>query len=86
MNKNIEKENWQRDSISACNYELSRMGQFEQWTVVAHKVGTAGNMDTYALAKQVHYLKTDDWEIEPNPNYMFTGTNAREKIYESIGL
>ena len=85
MNKN-NKENWQRDSISAWGYELSRMGQFEQWTIVAHKVGTAGNMDTYSLGREYHNLETDDWEIEPNPNYVFTGTNARDEIYEFVGL
>lgn len=80
------KESWQRDSISAWNYELSRMGQFEQWTIIAHKIGTAGNMDKYCLAKAVHYLHNDGWVIEPNQNYIFTGTNAREEVYEFVGL
>ena len=86
MNNINKKESWKRDSIKAWNFELSRMGQFEQWDVIAHKVGTAGNMDTYCIAKQVHYMKSGDWEIEPNPNYVFTGTNARDEIYEFLGL
>ena len=88
MNKNENKkfESWKRDSINAWGYELSRMGQFEQWKIIAHKVGTAGNMDTYCLATQVHDLRTNDWEINPNPNYIFTGVNAREEVYEFAGL
>lgn len=83
-NGNI-KESWKRDSISAWNYELSRMGQFESWQIIAKKIGTAGNMDTYCLAKQVHDLKSDSWEIIPM-NSKFTGINAREEIYEFVGL
>ena len=83
---NNKKESWKRDSTNAWNFELSRMGQFEQWKVIAHKVGTAGNMDTYCLATQVHDLRTNDWEIEPNLNCVFTGVDARDKIYEFVGL
>ena len=86
MNNMKINESWERDSINAWNYELSRMGQFEQWTIIAHKVGTGGNMDTYCLGKQVHYLKNNDWKIEPNSNYIFTGVNAREEVYEFAGL
>ena len=85
MKNNIKKESWERDSINSWNYELSRMGQFEKWQIIAHKVGTAGNMDTYSLATQVHDLRTNEWEINPI-NSKFTGINAREEIYEFVGL
>ena len=77
-------ESWERDSINAWGY--SRGSQYESWEVVAHKLGTAGNMDTYCLGREYHNLMTDDWEVEVNLNCIFTGINAREEIYEFVGL
>ena len=83
LNKN--NESWERDSIYAWGY--SRGSQYESWEVVIHKVGTAGNMDTYSLGREYHNLESnDDWEVEVNPNYIITGINAREQIYKSTDL
>ena len=83
INKNID-ESWERDSITAWGY--SRGSQYESWEIVAHKLGTAGNMDTYSLGREYHNLLTDDWEVEVNLNCIFTGINAREEIYEFVDL
>ena len=80
----INNESWERDSINAWGY--SRGSQYESWEIVAHKLGTAGNMDTYSLGREYHNLLTDDWEVEVNLNCVFTGINAREEIYEFVGL
>ena len=84
MNKNNNNESWERDSINAWGY--SRGSQYESWEIVVHKLGTAGNMDTYSLGREYHNLETNDWEVEVNPNCIFTGINAREEIYEFVGL
>ena len=85
MNKNKKiAESWERDSVNAWGY--SRGSQYESWEIVAHKLGTAGNMDRYSLGREYHNLETDEWEAVVNPNYLITGINAREQIYESIGL
>ena len=49
-------------------------------------MGMAGNLEKYSLGREYHNLETDDWEVEVNPNYVKTGINAREQIYESVGL
>ena len=77
-------ESWERDSINAWGY--SRGSQYESWEVVVHKMGTTGNIDTYSLGREYHNMNSDDWEVVVNPNYLVTGINAREQIYESIGL
>ena len=46
MKKNNNEESWERDSLNAWGY--SRGSQYESWEVVVHKLGTAGNMDTYS--------------------------------------
>ena len=85
MNENNNNnELWVRDSINAWGY--SRGSQYESWEIIAHKLGTAGNMDTYCLGREYHNLMTDDWEVEVNLNCIFTGINAREEIYEFVGL
>ena len=85
MNKNKRiAESWERDSVNAWGY--SRSSQYESWEVVVHKMGTAGNMDTYSLGREYHNMDSDNWEVVVNPNYLITGINAREQIYESIGL
>ena len=84
MNKNIINESWKKDSINAWGY--SRGTQYESWEIVVHKLGTAGNMDTYSIAREYHNLETDDWEVEVNLNCIFTGVDARDKIYEFVGL
>ena len=82
--KNNKNESWERDSINAWGY--SRGSQYESWEIIAHKKGTAGNMDTYSLGREYHNLSNDDdWEVEVNENYIFTGINAREEIYEFVG-
>lgn len=81
---NMNNESWERDSINAWDY--LRGSQYESWEIVAHKLGTAGNMDTYSLGREYHNLETDDWEVEVYPNYIVTGINAREEIYEFVGL
>ena len=85
MNEN-NNESWERDSINAWGY--SRGSQYESWEIIVHKLGTAGNMDTYSLGREYHNLmtETDDWEVEVNLNCIFTGINAREEIYEFVGL
>ena len=85
MNKNKRiAESWERDSVNAWGY--SRSSQYESWEVVVHKMGTAGHMDTYSLGREYHNMDSDNWEVVVNPNYLITGINAREQIYESIGL
>ena len=79
----INNESWERDSITAWGY--SRGSQYESWEIIAHKMGTAGNMDTYSLGRQYHNLMTNDWEVEVNLNCVFKGINAREEIYEFVG-
>ena len=77
-------ETWERDSFNACGY--SRGSQYESWEVVVHKIGTAGNLEKYSLGREYHNLENGEWEINLNLNYVKTGINAREQIYESIGL
>ena len=79
----INNESWERDSITAWGY--SRGSQYESWEIIAHKMGTAGNMDTYSLGREYHDLMTNDWKVEVNLNCVFTGINAREEIYEFVG-
>lgn len=75
---------WERDSHDAWDY--SCFEEMEGWTVVAHKVGTAGSMDTYTLARESHNRETDEWSVTPIGDGVFTGVNAREEIYDFLGL
>ena len=84
MRKRNINESWERDSFNTWGY--SHGSQYESWEIVVHKTGTAGNMDTYSLGREYHNLDNGDWEVEVNPNYIKTGINAREQIYESVGL
>ena len=82
MNNEMTWE-WERESTEAWDY--SCFENREGWTVVAHKVGTAGTLDTYTVARECHDLDTDEWYLNPT-NQIFTGLNAREEIYEYLGL
>ena len=74
---------WERESTEAWDY--SCFEEMEGWSVVAHKVGTAGTLDTYAIAYENHNRETDEWSLKPT-NQVFTGLNARDEIYEYVGL
>lgn len=80
--KNIE-ETWTRDSTEAWNYE--RFENIETWTVIAHKDGCAGTLDEYAIAYEHYDNDTGEWSITPT-HQIFTGEDAREEIYEYVGL
>lgn len=77
------EEKWERDSIDAWNYEHTDLE--ESWTIVAHKVGTAGTLDTYAVAYECRNNETGEWSLIPT-HQVFIGTNAKNEIYEYIGL
>ena len=84
MNENEMTWEWERESTEAWDY--SRFEDREGWTVVAHKIGTAGTMDTYCIARECHDCDTDEWCVSPIGETRFTGVNAREEIYDYLGL